>query len=86
MGYILPITNYQLMQYANVERAGPRHYAYVAGVEKARSHSRFEKELERYYDRTEIKKENKLPLPRAYVTAPLLGKEMQKGRHMNTYV
>lgn len=52
MGYILPITPYQSMQYANIQRAGMSEgYGQIVAVEIVRKQTRSEKSRERNMDR-----------------------------------
>lgn len=94
MGYILPITLYQSMQYANIQLAKSQRYSYIGEVEHARAKSRFEKELARRMERMEskMKYESVLGLPTAQ---PIIIKEPEvktiaevtgKGNLVNSYV
>lgn len=51
MGYILPITPFQSMQYANIQRISSEHYANVAALQKISDQSQFGKGLSRRLER-----------------------------------
>lgn len=94
MGYILPITPYQSMQYANIQLAKSTRYSYVANLSKAKAKSRFENELSRRLELMEYKEKYRsllgLPyLKKVEISQPQAKKIAEvtgKGNLVNSYV
>lgn len=60
MGYILPITPYHSIQYANLQRISSEHYSNVAALQRMGMQSDFAKELSRRLERyNELEKMNR---------------------------
>lgn len=102
MGYILPITPYQSMQYANIQRAGlPESYGQIVAVEQVRKQTRSERNRARNMDRIfeenekEMEHEHKrevLPFPPmkpVFIKKPeekTIAEITGKGQLVSTYV
>lgn len=94
MGYILPITPYQSMQYANMQLAQSQRYSYIGITERARAKSHFEKELARRIELMEHKKSKHsallLPQAKPIIINKPQAKEIAevtgKGNIVNSYV
>ncbi|GEK34298.1 hypothetical protein [Kurthia sibirica] len=97
MGYILPITPYQSMQYAAIQQMGTYNYSHIEHLQRVKKQSHFEKELERHLDRAtseqqKIERMNQLHLPYSMpiIIQPPKEKSIAeitgKGNIVNTYV